>query len=239
MDWRLLPRRSASAALKKWLKGLTIAECLSTAVAVQLETLRAAIGDKKFDERYGSADKDTPEKQRLRIRKGIADTPAADAMIVIDLAARGGPGTIGNRPAKLGEWYYFTNHPKYLLKHPAGAWQGENAIFLGVNADKKQIWSGLGATEVTEEQLLDEMVGAYNGARGVNDTERLELIKTANGGVLPKEYDAAGGVFPDTINRDQLLNDPPFEVKGKTRKGGFKPDSGKMLDPEKVKKLRE
>ena len=36
-----------------------------------------------------------------------------------------------------GQWYYFYNHPKYLLKHPGGAWQGENSIYMGRDKDGK------------------------------------------------------------------------------------------------------
>src|SRR5947209_2143804 len=61
MDWRLLPGKNASAALKSWLKGLTIAECNSSLVAIEIDTLRAAIGDEKFDDHFGSVGKVIPE----------------------------------------------------------------------------------------------------------------------------------------------------------------------------------
>ena len=53
MDWRLRAGKSASAGIKAWLAGLTIAECLATIVAVEIDALRAAIGDDAFDARFG------------------------------------------------------------------------------------------------------------------------------------------------------------------------------------------
>ncbi|AFZ22999.1 hypothetical protein Cylst_0670 [Cylindrospermum stagnale PCC 7417] len=65
-------------------------------------------------------------------------------MIQTDASAKGEQGKANNRPVKIGEWYYFYNHPKYLLKHPAGEWQGENSIYMGKDDKGTQLWSGLG-----------------------------------------------------------------------------------------------
>src|SRR5947209_19470936 len=42
MDWILKPGKSASEAVKSWLKGRTIAECNSSLVAIENDALRAA-----------------------------------------------------------------------------------------------------------------------------------------------------------------------------------------------------
>ena len=55
MDWTIKPGKSASAAIRAWLEGLTIAECLSCIVAIEIDTMRAALGNGEFDRRYGSA----------------------------------------------------------------------------------------------------------------------------------------------------------------------------------------
>lgn len=239
MDWRLKPRMSASAAIKSWLRGLTIAECNSAIVAIQIDTLRAAIGDSKFDEQFGSTDKDIPVSQRLRIKPGTEGTPVEALMKATEGAKAGDPGTIGHRPAKPGEWYYFYNHPKYLLKHPGGAFQGENSIFLG-EKDGAQRWSGMGLHDVTELEMLDEMVGAYNVERDEFDFDELARIKAANGGVLPPKYDPASGEFPDQVSGpDEVLSAPEYEIDGVKRKGGFVLSAGTVLDAEQVQKLRD
>ena len=71
-DWLLKPGVSASAAIKSWFKGLTIAECAATLTAIEIDTIRAAIGDKKFDNLFGSQDKPIPSKNRLRIKQSIS-----------------------------------------------------------------------------------------------------------------------------------------------------------------------
>jgi hypothetical protein len=247
MNWVLKPRVSASDAIRSWIKGLTIAECLTTIVAIEYDTLRAAIGDNKFDQIFGAADQVLPSDKLLHIAPPPAKLPLDDYMKATEAAAAGNEGVINDRPAKVGEWYYFYNHPKYLLKHPAGEWQGENAIYMGKDETGNQLWSGLGtinpsgtSTKVTEDEMLEQMVDAYNGARDADDIARLENIKRNNGGALPKEYvfEDEGGELPRTIDKSRVLNDPPYTVGSVTRKGGFLVAAGQTIDIEKVKSLR-
>jgi peptidoglycan hydrolase-like protein with peptidoglycan-binding domain len=244
MDWRLKPGKSASEGIKAWLAGLTIAECLTTIRAIELDALRAAVGDDKFDEKFGSTINHLKDDERLHIS---TDTSSVDGFLKqTDAAASGNEGTIGHRPAKIGEWYYFYNHPKYLLKHPGGAWQGENAVFSGTNPAGQQVWSGLGASNKTEEAMMDEMIEDYNGARRVEDQIALDAIKKANGGVIPAKYtlQADGGTeFEDNIGVGasayaKILGDPPYTIDGTTRKGGFLNSAGSKLDVAKVSALR-
>src|SRR2546421_10092890 len=107
MDWRLKPRMSASAALKSWLRGLTIAECQSALIPIEYDSMRAAMGDSTFDEHFGSTEKSLPRDTRLRIKTGYRDTPLGGFMQRTDAAAGSDEGTKGNRPAKPGEWFYF------------------------------------------------------------------------------------------------------------------------------------
>ena len=44
---------------------------------------------------------------------------------------------------------------------------------MGTNAAGQQLWAGLGASNVTETAMLDEMVRAYNKDRTVNDERHL------------------------------------------------------------------
>ncbi len=163
-DWRLKPGRSASEAVRSFLRGLTIAECNSVAGAANLDAVRAAIGDGKFDALFGSADQPTDAAHLLRISPFTATTtPSVAQFLTKTAAATGslGQGTIGHRPVRIGQWYYFANHPKYPSKHPTGSWQGENAIYLGVR-EGEQRWSGFGAENVTERYMLNKLVAYYN-----------------------------------------------------------------------------
>lgn len=250
MDWRLKPRMSASAALKSWLRGLTVAECNSTLVAIEIDSLRAAIGDQKFDESYGSPDQDVPEAQRLRIKPGTDGTPVDSMMVQTEVSKlkaekdkKGEAFTDAELTSalKVGEWYYFYNHPKYLLKHPGGAWQGENALYMGLDDAGNRLWSGLGAQRVTEDQMFDEMIDDYKRPRDRRDEETMVSMgaKNADGSYADPRYDPASGEFADEVSKDQILNDPAYKIGDTTRKGGFQFDSGTKLDVGKVKAKRE
>jgi hypothetical protein len=233
-QWRLKKGRSASAGVKAWLRGLTIAECYSTAIVAEVDAIRAAIGDARFDELYGSEDKAVESRLELG-QKG------SNALAGGRLQSTGAPvdvGTIGHRPAKVGEWHYFYNHPKYLLKHPGGVYQGENAMLREDTAPNgDQLWEGLGQRKVTERQMYANMIAEYNLPRTEWDQRRLEQIRQAHGGVLPAEYDPAN--FPDQLTSyTDILDTDPVTINGVTRKGGYVPTSGKRLDPHKVEELR-
>jgi len=245
-DWVLKPGVSASDGIKAWLNGLTIAECQVTIVAIELETLRAAVGDDKFDAHFGSPKKAIPASKRLHVKTGKGSS--ADGLLVAtDAAAKGDAGTANNRPVKVGEWYYFYNHPKYLLKHPGGAFQGENSIYMGLNSAGQQTWEGLGSGRVTEAGMLDVMVADYNRPRDDEDARAIVGIRAQNGGKLPAKYilEADGGTeFHDSLGsgqaaRDKILNeDQGYEIDGRARTGGFLSTVGKKLDVAKVNEIK-
>jgi peptidoglycan hydrolase-like protein with peptidoglycan-binding domain len=264
MDWRLKPGKSAAAGLKAWLRGLTIAECLSTILAIEMDALRAAIGDDAFDARYGSPEESLPDTTRLRIYVGSANTPLEKRLYRQSTEKGYKAGSWGERNIKVGDRVYFFNHPMYLLKHPGGAWQGENAVYEGRNAEGKQTYSGLGAGGMTEEAMLEEMVKAYNGARTGDDyvsllrefaadapevkqpsrqflDHDLEYTKSLYEKYksrVPKKYREDGGVFPDQVNPETILSAKAYKLNDRTRKGGFVNDQIMRLDAAKVAKLR-
>ena len=240
MDWRLKPGMSASAGIKAWLRGLTIAECNSAIVAQQTDAVRAAIGDAKFDERFGSTDKHVPKSQRMRVKVGM-DASVVDGMNVsTEAAEKAEPGSANARPVKKGDWCYFYNHPQYLLKHPGGAYQGENAIFMGTDGAGDQIWSGMGVDNKTELKMLEAMMADYNRSRNEWDQKELDTIKADNGGTLPAKYELKGGVFPETIgSAADILSAPAYTLDGETRKGGFVADDPSRLDTSKIDELKK
>lgn len=238
MDWQLKPGKSAAAAVQSWLHGLTIAECHSAIIAMESDAIRAAIGDKKFDERYGSTDK-KPTDQRLRIKIGRDGTILENLITKTPEAEVEDGGSFGNRPLEPGDWCYFYNHPQYLLKHPGGAFQGENSIYVGRDDKGKQRFSGMGVDRATEIEMMDVMVSSYNQDRDDWDFKQLEQIKKDNGGVLPPEYDEESGHFPKKLATAQdVLDAPEYELHGTKRKGGFIPRSGRRLDAKKVEALK-
>jgi hypothetical protein len=189
-DWRLRAGVSAAAGLRSFMRGLTIAECNSVAGAAYMDAVRAALGDRRFDDRYGSADRTVAPDRRLQISPMTEGTDPTVGSIVAGVDARtrpGGPGSIGHRPVRVGEWYYFQNHPKYPSKHPTGSWQGENAIYLGVRGGEQR-WSGFGASNVTERYMLNKLVQFYNRpSPGWTDTPQLITVESLlrdGGGLL-------------------------------------------------------
>ena len=126
MDFKLKKGHSASAGIKAWLGGLTIAECLTSVFAMEYETLRATVGDKKFDQTFGStnAQEDAAVEaagNRLRIAPS-GGTPISEFMKATKVAALASDGhhQDGQVSSKElddnlvpGQWYYFYNHPKY------------------------------------------------------------------------------------------------------------------------------
>jgi hypothetical protein len=253
MSWRLKPRMSASAAIRSWLDGLTIAECNTAMVAIEYDTLRAAIGNEAFDRELGSTDRMTPVARRLSISPN--NPRLRDFTKATEAASKKEEGTAGDRPARPGDWYYFMNHPKYLLKHPGGAWQGENSIYVGREGGVQK-WAGMGtsnenptapSSHVTENEMLASMVGAYNLDRDSDDTAELGRIRARNGGVLPPVLDPANKGYPEKLSGPadilsapaERLNVPGLVEDTFDRKGGFVSWVGKALDPDKVKELRE
>jgi hypothetical protein len=255
MRFELKAGKSASEGIKAWLAGVTVAECNSAVVAMQIDTFRKAIGDTKFDAKFGSSDPtvDKGVSQRMVIKQGGDGTPIDQMLDQTELAkvSTTGPGRDPNNGTasekekedllKPGEWYYFYNHPKYLLKHPGGAWQGENSLYMGKNDKGERMWAGMGATDKTETTMVSEMVSAYGGDRDENDERALKEsgAKTPDGKYTDTKYDPKGGVFPDQVTAEQILNDPPYDIDGTTRKGGFLPAAGMSLNPTKVKAVRD
>jgi peptidoglycan hydrolase-like protein with peptidoglycan-binding domain len=264
MAWRLKPGRSASAAVRKWLKGMTIAECRTTILVIQMDALRAPIGDDAFDARFGSPDESLPETTRLLIHVKSAETPLERRLFNQNADKSWNPGPYGARNVKVGDRIYFYNHPRYLLKHPGGAWQGENAVYEGFNEAGQQTFSGLGATGKSEDAMLEEMAGAYNQDRSGDDYATLcnwyapdapEVVNPSREFLdhdlattqavyekyksrVPKEFREESGQYPEHIEPADILSAKPYTLHGTTRKGGFDRVGTQRLDKSRVSRLR-
>jgi hypothetical protein len=162
---------SASEALRQWIAGLTVSDCTTAMVAFELDAVRAVVGDRLFDRCFGPTS-GQPKLRLLKISQRLSDTPLYELLRFTDGARGAGRGTLGHRPVKAGEWYYFYNHPDYVLKHPGGPWRGENALCLG-DQGGKQMWSGFGQT-ADEEAMLRALLERYNAPRDAADEAWLE-----------------------------------------------------------------
>lgn len=156
--WQLKAGKNAADGLRSWLKGTTIAECGTTLVATQLKSILNLLGDKKFNDKFGAADRDS--ERRLVISSDLSEC------IPIDWIR----GT-SQEGFEVGAKYYFKNHPHYMIKHPEGFWQGENAVYAG-KKNEEDFWVGFGAEKTTDEMkqtLLDE----YNEERTEEDYQHI------------------------------------------------------------------
>jgi peptidoglycan hydrolase-like protein with peptidoglycan-binding domain len=243
LEWALKPGMRASDALRAWLHGTTLADCATAIVAVELDTLRAALGDAEFDRRYGA------DGQPLVIAQGMGGTPLEDAMVSVEVG-----GGIGNRDLVAGDWVSFYNHPRYLLKHPGGDWQGENAVYTGTDADGCQRFTGLGAAGKSEWDLLATMAAHYSAPRTADDyvmlldlyvsdaperedpryaARELEYVRGLYErylGRIPWQYREGSGAFPDTCTDQDILDAPPYILDGALRVGGFTGQANR-IDP--------
>ncbi len=248
-QWELKPKVSAAEAIQSWYNGLTISECNTAIVVDYINTMRKGLGDKKFDELYSS--KYGPPKKKMMVISSVSSATPLEGNLTNSAAVKT-PGKAGARNVKEGEWHYFWNHPKYLLKHPGGAFQGENAVYMGMEGGKQK-WAGLGVSPVTEVEMMETMAGAYNSGRNDRDyqilvqthitSSKIDKTKTweqnynDNLSSIPEKYRHDKGHFKKTVTANDILTDPAYKLGNYTRKGGFAPEYGNKIDHEALKKL--
>jgi hypothetical protein len=233
MHWVRKPGVSASKAMDAWFRGPTIADCASVATASEVNALRAALGDAKFDRLFGGEGKKPiagPDGRRisLEIGQGSGSSVVADLMRATQSATDA--GVPGKRNVQPGEWHYFANHPAYPKKHPTGYWQGENALFKGDDGGV-QMWTGFGAT-YNEDGMNKALVDQYNLAPTPDDQAKRKDLYDKHGPNVndwPPNVKKFHGEFPDQIEVPHML----------AAGGGFEASAGKELDPAKVKALSD
>ena len=143
-DYHFVQRRgaSASAAIDAIFSGPTQLECNTMMIAIEYRAIKAAIGAERFERAFA-------RRRKVRIEIGAALEPRVLGRWLSseepDLTT-----------LKKGDWVYFANHPDYLFKHPAGAWQGENALYVGDDDRGQKLFSGFGVDSVTADQMNHE-----------------------------------------------------------------------------------
>lgn len=179
MCWVVKAGVSASQAVRAWLRGLTIAECATVLVAIQLQEFMKVIGEEHFDFRFGRASPYvTPPEKRLKITNNIGECMPKSML------KGAGTDDEGRAKFKLGAKYFLQNHSAYLRKHPVGAMRGENAVYMGVHEDS-HYFEGFGISAVPIEKMFKILLKAYNLDRTEEDCKA--IIENTTTCRVPKE----------------------------------------------------
>lgn len=173
--WTLHPATSASEGLLAWLAGPTVCECRSAVIAAQYKAILDVCGAARFDQMFGKADGSAAEYGQLVIAPMLGDTSLRFVTKDTVAGQTKDVGKAGARPGvEVGDKYYFANHRGYAFKHPDGLWNGENAIFAGTDPKTgEQLWTGLGASRVTESKMLHELRAGYDSERTSSDYAKI------------------------------------------------------------------
>ncbi|HET7505545.1 MAG TPA: hypothetical protein VFK02_31210 [Kofleriaceae bacterium] len=87
MAFELQKGQSASQAVKDFIAGPTIADYRVIGVAIEMNELRDELGDQRFDQMFGSSDRNTDAKisgaQRLKITAAMYTIPFAAQMLAL------------------------------------------------------------------------------------------------------------------------------------------------------------
>ena len=235
MQWRLKEGMSASDGIREWLAGHTIAECLSYIVGKTLDNLRAAMGNELFDAHFGAKGMPATRSQ-LEIGVGVKATPLHGLWDQVS-EKDADFGRVGARPVMAGDWFYFQNDPRYLTKHPAGYWQGENAICASAT-DSAQTWAGFGVEACSEAEMLKALVTAYNVPRDAADIASLESDFGTDRSQWPTKYTEGYSAKNDGANDITQLDVVTGFLDGQPT-SGLVQSSGIRLSATKVKALVE
>ncbi len=157
---------SPYAAVHAFVDGFTVADCASTAMAIQLRAVAVEMGQTAFDKMFKGwtgpfiAQKivGTPLEQLATAHAPTStkDAPAGDVAHV----AAGGK----TWPVRLGDKAYVMNHIDYIALSPGGLWSGEHVVCVGIEerqGKKVPLWSGFGLSAATAEEMLHDIASAY------------------------------------------------------------------------------
>jgi hypothetical protein len=206
--WGIKIGEKPSVALTEWLTGLTIADCASVAVALQFDAIRASLGDEAFDKLF------TPDNPFF-INQFPNMNPGLSSYI---------SDTKGKEFVK-GDLLYFKSHKHYKHKHPAGAWSGENAVYMGDG-----LWSGFGVKPVSQDVMMQTILDQYNESPDTDDDTELKAITGKKGKIERSDYGFG-----------RVIDGLPFKEKYDTmeefKKGGAGPETSALrVDPSKFPK---
>jgi hypothetical protein len=143
-------------------------ECLSMTVAVEYYSLLKGLGKAKFNALFPGA-------------AGIEISARPSHPLFSGTARKYKIITVANRNELLpGDWVYFRNFSDYLVKHPGGYWQGENAVYQGNGK-----FRGFGVPSLSEADMNKELVKQYNNGLPAAAKRTVADLIATGGGRLP------------------------------------------------------
>ena len=185
---------SASDAIDAVYDAGTALECNLAAQLAAFASVRDALGKRKFDRRY-------PREAPLVLSSEI---PVA----IDDLTTEERVSDEGLVPGDLG---YVRNHWAYLVRHPAGAWAGENAVYEGAGW-----WRGHGVSgRFTEASLAPSLANAYNASPDAADSAHWDDMAETYARDLGIDADALRPVIDTHVQRSAVPSSiGPGDVPG-------------------------
>ena len=145
-SWSLRAGVTASRALGEWLAGADLADGATALVAVQLDVVRAVIGDARFDACFGPA-RGEPTFGRLVVGPDLLRTPIEPLLRY----------TV--KEPRAGDWFLFRNR---AVDQRGPMLRPDRFLCLG-EADGQLLWAGLGLI-AGEAELLAAMRTAQPNA---------------------------------------------------------------------------
>jgi hypothetical protein len=145
-------------------------ECMAMTVAVEYYSLLKGLGKEKFNVLF-------PGGAGLEISTRLAGSAHPTFYGAKKLYKN---MTLTSKSEILtGDWLYFKNFKDYLVKHPGGFWQGENAIYMGGGN-----YRGFGVSSMKEADLNAELVKQYNTGLPVADRKTVADLLAEGGGLM-------------------------------------------------------
>lgn len=177
MEFRVRTDKKASEALEAFLAGLSIADCGNVVQACLYKALLAVLGEERFNALFGGPI--TPLTITQLLFHGDVGHSSMHGNPLVDLfeIPKNAPLMTAIDPDVLavGDVCHIKGIKNYPYKHPAGAGQGWNLIYIGNNAAGEKLFVGFGPKSFREPRTYDEirkiLIEQYNKPQTQADRE--------------------------------------------------------------------
>ncbi len=190
--WTSKPNVSAAQAIESFVnlagENPVIAECQTTAQAVEYYAILKTVGRRRFDAQLGSAEMETPADQRLRLQfnldpsnpiKQLYESPRIgfdeEELENVNRNEADIVSAPNFRPAKRGGRYFIEGPTGYVKRHPEGFLRGENAFYYGKEGEEQR-FGGLGIENETELGITEILAGAFNAPPTETEAQSHESV---------------------------------------------------------------